>query len=175
MKKSIYIYLVYLVLISFVVTGISFSRYSTAIAGSNSAMAASPVIEYIPQSLTLNGESIAVSESGISVSDLMPGDILVYDFTIQNFNADAVNQVLMKYHIATVLSPLSPIIPVTCDITPNGTYQSAGGGWTFMGFGTEDTHSYTLTITWDEDDDDPAYLNQQQDIQIQIDAEQVDS
>ncbi len=175
MKKSIYIYLVYFVLISFVVTGISFSRYSTAIAGSDSAMAACTVIEYIPQSLTLNDVSIPVSESGISVSDLMPGDILVYDFVIQNFNGNAVNQVLMKYHIAAVFSPVSPIIPVTCDITPNGTYQSAGGGWTYMGFGTEYTHSYTLTIEWDENDDDPAYLNQQQDIQIQIDAEQADS
>jgi hypothetical protein len=175
MKKRIHIYIIYLALFSFVVAGVSLSRYTKTIAGSESAMAASPVIAYQPDSMTLNGAPVEISESSLSIGDLVPGDVLVYHFDIRNYNGTAINQVLMKYRVSVVFSPAPSNIPVTCDLTPDGVYQSAGENWTYMGFDAEETHSYTLTISWDEADYDPAYMNQQQDIQIQIDAEQADS
>lgn len=168
MKKRVYIYLVYLVLISFVVTGVSLSRYSSSVAGSESAAAAKAVIDYVPVSMTLNGVLMTAGEDGLSVSDMEPGDRLIYYFNVNNFRGENINQVLMKYSISVVFDPAPLSIPVTYDVSPIGTDH-------YMGFGENETHSYTLTIVWDAAQNDPAYLNQQQDIKIQINAEQVDA
>ncbi len=175
MKKRVHIYLIYLALISFVVTGVSFSRYSSSVDGSDNAAAAKVVVEYLPISMTKNGVPMTVDEGGLSVGDLKPGDVLIYHFNINNFNGLNSNQVLIKYSISVIFNPDPVMIPLTYDVTPDGTYQSAGANWTYMGFGAQETHSYTLTISWNENDNDPEYLSQQQDIQIQISSVQADS
>lgn len=175
MKKHIHIYIIYLALFSFIVTGVSLSRYSKTLAGSETVKAASPVIACEPVSMTLNGDPVGI-EGGLSVGELIPGDVLVYRFDITNDSGTARNQVLMKYRVSIAFSPADPAnIPLTCALIPDGVYPPAGDNWTYMGFSGEETHSYTLTITWDEAMDDPANMNQQQEVLIQIDAEQADS
>lgn len=175
MKSRLYLFLSYLVVVSSVLTGVSFSRYSTVVSGSGEARVAQAVIEYSPVSATLNDVPITTLESGISISNVMPGDVLIYNFDIKNFNSLLVNQVLLKYAIFVRFSPDPETIPLAYDLTPADPYQSAGGNWTFLGFGPEETHSYTLTVSWDSAETDPAYIGQQQNIQIQIDSEQADS
>jgi hypothetical protein len=81
----------------------------------------------------------------------------------------------MKYKISVSFTPDPQAIPLTYTLTPNESYPSAGDGWVLLGFRSEETHSYTLKIVWDEAEIDPAYLNQQQKIQLKIDAEQTRS
>lgn len=175
MKKRIHIYIIYLALFSFIVTGVSLSRYSKSVAGSDFVAAAKAVVLYTPVSMTLNGGPTTAPEGGLSVGDMKPGDVLIYHFIVTNSDGEHLNQVLMKYSVGVIFDPDPALIPVTYTLTADGLYPSAGGNWTYLGFESEETHSYTLTISWDAAENNPAYLSQQQDIQIQINAEQADS
>lgn len=175
MRKRIHIYIIYLALFSFVVTGVSLSRYSRSIAGSDQVRAARAVIEYNPVNMTLNGVPMGAPGDGFSLSDMGPGDELSYRFNVTNFNGEYSNQTLMKYSIAVIFDPDPPAIPVEYEVRPDDLYPSAGTNWTYIGFESEETHSYTLTVTWEKNEIDPKYLDRQQSIQIQIHAEQVDS
>lgn len=172
MKNRLYIILSYLVLVSLVIAGISMSRFETTMTGSGEAVVGRPVIDCVPVSATLNGEPIAAGSGGIDISNLSAGDELVYRFDINNYKGEIKNEVLLKYRITVGFDPDHLTIPLTYTLTPDDEYQSAGGGWTLLGFAPEETHSYTLTIRWDELETDPAYLNQQQSLRLIIDAEQ---
>jgi len=172
MKNHIYIFLTYLVLISLVIAGISMSRYETTMTGSGESVIGAAVIDYVPRSATLNGEPITSSSGGISISDLNPGDEVIYEFDIKNFKDDNLNRVLLKYKISVILDPVTQTIPLDYTLTPSGTYQAAGDGWVLLGHASEETHSYTLSIVWDEEAIDPGYLNQQQMLKLKIEAEQ---
>jgi len=175
MKKRYYFYLIYLIVTSLVVTTVSFSRYSTTVEGVSQVTVARPVLSYVPQSLTYNGNPVLDFSEGISLSDIMPGDVLVYEFDVQNYDGSSQNEVLLKYLITVIFDPEEPTLPLSYTLLPEDTYQSAGGDWVYLGFGSQITHSYVLTVTWDEEEDDPMYTNQEQDIMIQIDSEQADS
>lgn len=172
MKNHLYILLTYLVLISLVIAGISMSRYETTMTGSGESVIGAAVIDYVPRSATLNGEPITSSSGGINISNMNPGDEVVYEFDIKNFKDNNLNRVLLKYKISVILDPVTKTIPLTSVITPGGTYQAAGDGWVLLGHASEETHSYTLTITWNEGELDTAYLNQQQMLKLKIEAEQ---
>ena len=172
MKTKYYIYIVYLLVITLAVTAVSFSKFSAAVEGSHTVEVARPTIAYIPQSLTIDGNPVADISGGISLTDLRPGDTLVYKFDIRNYEGSNTNEVLLKYLIAVVFDPAETILPLTYTLVPDDSYSSAGGGWTYMGYGTQITHSYTLTVTWDESDQGAAYLDQQQSIQIVINTQQ---
>lgn len=172
MKNRFYIFLTYLILISLVVMGISMSRYETTMTGSSEAIVGQAIIDYVPVSATLNGEPIDAGSGGINISELSAGSEVIYKFNIDNFKDGELNQVLLKYKISVSFDPDPRKIPLTYTLTPDGTYQSAGDGWVLLGFNSEETHSYTLKIDWSETEIDPAYLNQQQKIQLKINAEQ---
>ncbi|HVI43110.1 MAG TPA: hypothetical protein VM577_21080 [Anaerovoracaceae bacterium] len=172
MKNRFYIFLTYLVLISLVVAGVSMSRYETTMTGSDIAVIGQAVIDYVPVSATLNGEPIPAS-GGINISDLSAGSVVVYKFDINNYKDGNLNQILLKYKISVSFNPDPKTIPLTYTLTPDDTYQSAGdGGWVLLGYSSEETHHYTLRIIWDGAEIDPAYLNQQQTVQLKINAEQ---
>jgi hypothetical protein len=175
MRKRVYAYLIYLILITLLVTAVSFSRYATLVTGSEEAGVAGMVIEYVPVSATLNGDTVSSISNGIMVNNVTPGTVLVYHFNIRNYEGSNLNQVLMKYHITVSFDPDPKEIPLTYDLAPGGTYNSAGGGWTYLGFEEQETHSYTLTVTWEESENDPSYASKTQQVLIEIDSEQVDS
>jgi hypothetical protein len=172
MKNRLYIIITYLVLISLVIAGVSMSRYETTVAGSDVAAIGQAVLDYIPVGATLNGVPITTS-GGINISDLSPGSTLVYKFDINNYKDGNLNQILLKYKISVSFNPDPKTIPLTYTLTADDTYQSSEDvGWVLLGFTSEETHSYTLTIVWDGAEIDPAYLNQQQTVQLKINAEQ---
>ena len=175
MKNRLFLYLSYLVLVSFVVTGITFSRYDTVTSGSDEANAAQAVFEYVPISATINGDPIADIQNGISVADVKPGDELIYYFDIKNYDGSNINQVLLKYNIDVSFSPNPTTLPLTYLLTPADSYPSAGGNWIYLGFDSEETHSYMLMVLWAAADDNPSYIGKQQNVQIQINTEQADS
>ncbi len=175
MRKRHYFYLIYIIVVSLVVTAVSFSRYSTTVEGGTQVTIAKPVLDYIPGSLSLNGIPLEGSGEGISLTDVMPGDVLVYEFDIKNYTAEDDNQVLLKYLITTIFDPDPTVLPLDYTLIADATYSSAGDGWTYMGFGSQITHGYTLTVSWDEGEIDPGYMNQGQSIEIRINSQQADS
>lgn len=172
MKNRVYIILTYLLLISLAATGISMSCFKTTMTASGGAIIGHPVIDYVPVSATMDGEPITIS-GGIDVSGLRPGSEMVYHFNVNNYQGDKTNEVLLKYKISVIFDPDPQKIPLTCTLEPDDTYQSAGDGWVMLGFESEETHSHTLTVSWDESEDDPVYLSQQQRLKLVINTEQV--
>jgi len=175
MKKGYIVFLLYLLVVTVVVTAVSLSKFSTTGQGTDTVSVAKPVLVYLPQSATLNGTGIPNISSGLNVSNLLPGDILVYHFDIVNFENSNLNQVLLKYKVTVDFSPALPNLPLSYTLVPAITYDSDGAGYIYMGFGEQITHSYTLTITWDEAYGKAAYVDKQQLLQVKIDAMQVDS
>lgn len=174
MKGRTQLYLTYLLVVTILLTGISLSRFSKVVSIGSFARVARAVFEYVPVSATLNGAPVPI-EGGIDISEAEPGDVLVYVFQVRNFDATYTNQVLLKYNISIVFDPEPSNLPLTHAVTPEGLYPPVGDGWVYMGFDGRLTHTYTLTVSWDETEVDPAHLSQQQTIQIQVKAEQVDS
>lgn len=173
MKKGLYIFLTYLVVVSLLAAGISMSRFETTMTGNGVAVVGRAVIDYVPVSATLNGQPIDAGSGGINISDLTAGSEMIYEFDINNYKGESINEVLLKYKISVGFDPEPQTIPLTCTLTPGGAYQSAGDdGWVLLGFAEQETHSYMLTIQWDEADTDPDFLNQQQMLKLIIDAEQ---
>lgn len=174
-KKMYPALLIYLIIITLSVTAVSLSRYSTLVEENSGISAARPILSYEPQSAVLNGNSVADFANGINLSDVKAGDKLVFRFDIVNMKGSTINQVLLKYKINVKFDPAVANLPLTYTLQPSETYDSAGGDWVYMGFGERITHSYTLTVSWDESANGPDYLNKQQNIQIIIDAEQADA
>jgi len=162
----------YLVLISLIVSGISMSRYETTMTGTGESVIGAAIIDYVPRSITLNGEPITASGGGINISDMNPGDELTYEFDIKNYKEENINRVLLKYKVSVIFDPETQTIPLTYELTPDDTYQSAGDGWVLLGHTIEETHGYTLSIVWDEAEVNTDYLNQQQLLKLKIEAEQ---
>ncbi len=173
--RKYYIYLMYLIVITFVVTTVSFSKYLSTVGGGGSVTVAVPVIEYIPVSATFNGVPISgITGGGIVLNGLEPGDELIYNFNILNHNDTKQNQVLLKYDISVSFDPDPQVIPLTYTLSPAAIYSSQGE-WTYLGYAYQETHSYTLTVLWGGEMYDTAYLNKEQLIEIRIDSEQADS
>lgn len=165
--KNAYIYLSYLLLITSVVTGISLSRYSKIVSGSDTAMVAKIVVKYVPVSAALNGNPVADLSGGISLTDLKQGDVLVYNFDVRNYDGTSRTQVAFRYKITISFNPSVKVLPLTYTLSP-----SSGESWTSMGLGSDESDSYTLTVTW------PAasggVSNQAQEVLVTVDYEQVD-
>ncbi|HSN95474.1 MAG TPA: hypothetical protein VLR89_10500 [Anaerolineaceae bacterium] len=175
MKKRYLVYLAYLLLVTLTVTAVSLSRFSTTVQSSAQVSVARPVLNYVPQSLTLNGVAYTSSGNNLSLSDLKPGDSLVYKFDINNFEGGLMNQVKLQYRVSVFFDPATPTLPLTYTLVPDGSYPSAGSGYTYLGFGSAITHGYTLTVNWAAGELDPAYANKAQIIRIQVDSYQADN
>lgn len=167
------LYLVYLIIVTLVVTGVSFSKYGTIVDGTDTARVAKPVLEYVPVSATFRGIPVGSISGGLSFNDVKPGDELVYIFQIRNFDGVNLNEVLLKYNINVNVEPVGEL-PLTPTITPALAYPSAGPSWTILGMGENITHSYTLRILWNAAQTGSGYSNKTQTIKITINAEQID-
>lgn len=175
MRKRYYVYITYLLIVTLIVTAVSFSRYSTTVEGEGAVTVAKPVISYVPGSAALNGQPVADISGGIELSDIKAGDVLVYKFEIHNYENSDINQVLLQYRLSVSRYPETPDLPLDYSLVPDGTYAQAAGGWTYMGFGEEIVHGYTLTVSWDAGHNDPAYNDKEQKLQITIDTQQAEA
>lgn len=174
MNKRYFVYLIYLLLVTSIVSSVSLSKYATTIEDSDLTRVARPVFSYEPVSATLNGDSVPNISGGIELTDVMPGDELIYVFRINNFEGESINQVTLKYNIEIFFEPALVNLPFTHTLVPAATYTSAGGNWIYLGIGEEESHSYTLTVNWDETHEDPEYQGKQQEIKVEINTQQVD-
>ena len=174
--SNLHIYLLYLVVITFVITSVSLSRYTKIVELQDEAKVARVVVKYVPISAALNGAPITNLSEGLSLSDMGPGDEVVYTFEIRNYDGEIQNQVKMKYMIDITFDPEPPVLPLTFNLLPAASYPSAGSGWTTLSYGPGNiSQSYTLTINWDEGAVAPGYIGQAQTVKIDISSEQMDN
>ncbi len=156
-------------LFSFAFSAKTYSRYSSAVSGSDSARAAEVVTELFPVSAALNGTPIAPVSGGISLEGMKAGDTLVFDFEVRNFSGAVVSMVKMNYTVGVVFSPEVLTIPLEYTLTRAGAPQSSGT----LGSGLPEAHSYTLTVYWDPSL--PGYSNLSQSIELELISTQADS
>lgn len=175
MKKNIFVYILYLIILTICVANFSLSRYETSVTGTDEARVAKAVFDCVPVSAVLNGEALTGISDGVTVSNAEPGTELIYTFNICNFSGTETNEVHLNYNIQVEFSPSTPALPL------NYTLQKAGGGsysegsWVDMGCGTPSLDTYILTVNWAKSDDGEEYLDTQQTIKIKMTVEQLDS
>lgn len=173
MRRMLPFYVVYLIIITMVVTGVSFSKYGTIVDETDAARVARPVLDYVPISATFKGTPIGELSGGMTFNDVQPGDELIFHFEIRNYKNENLNEVLLKYKIEISIEPEGEL-PLLSTLTPDDSYAAAGGGWIFLGMGSPVSHLYTLTIVWDSGTTGSEYSEKEQSIKITINAEQID-
>lgn len=175
-------WVVYLLLLTMLATGVSLSRYKTTIAGSGSVSVARPVVTYVavPDSTNparLNG--IAITPWTGALTGLKPGDRLTVPFSVRNYDGAGISQVLMQYQlsaaITTITGQTQPQYTWSIATYPAGANYGAVGGWTPIGFGSPIEHKYTLTIEWPTGTYGTEYMNKSQTVSIIVNAVQVNN
>ena len=165
--KLKYILLFILIIICTYAMNLANSRYLSSKKINNSNVEiANPIVEIEP-----------VSES--TLSDIMPGDTVVYDFNIKNANETLTNDILMDYYIKlTWENENLPITYSIYDVTSgeenpltinSETNQTAVKQ---IGYNELETHKYRIKFTWPEANNDVSYANKQTSFNIELYAEQ---
>lgn len=165
MKRKAFLplrWLVYLLLLTLLATGVSLSRYKTTVAGTATVRVARPVV---------------VFEGGaVDLSNLRPGDEKDYAFSVKNSDGNGINEVIMDYRLSVAQTGEEPLLPISLSIIlPNE--QPYTGQWVRLGYSAPISHSYTLRVTWPDEvaarSDD--YMAQSRSIKITVDAVQVNT
>lgn len=162
-------WIVFLLLLTMLATGVSFAKYVTTVTGSGTVSVARPVVKYVKSDTALLNNT-AVSWPG-GLSSLKPGDTIVYQFAVQNFDGGLQNEVTMKYRLS--LDHPGNTLPLDYTIT-SANAGTPVDGWYTIGFGGNATHTFTLTMTWPGSMNGDAYKNKQQPMSIRLEAHQVD-
>ncbi len=152
---------------------LSFARYQSTLAGSDTAVVATPVI-------TLS-EGVAIN---LSIS---PNTDNEYVFEVSNIDEDlTISQVSMEYTLQILTNSNLPLQFELYKCTQNGSNYDITGSNLFSGNGTTtseieldvDTekisHLYKLIVSWDENDLDYRYSEEIDYIQVILSSKQVD-
>lgn len=166
-KKLPLRYVIYLLMLLMLTTGVSLSRYQTTIAGSATVSVARPVVEYFPGEPTIYRGAEATS------SGMIPGDRLVFPFQVKNFDAAGRTEVKMAYQVHVNFSTALPSSLVSWSLNRNGEYQDPDA-WHELHFNEDITHVYTLNVDWDDSFKDTLLMGQTIQANISIQAQQVD-
>jgi hypothetical protein len=147
---------VYLLIATFLFTGVSFSKYATTASGSDEARVAAFDFEF-----TLTG---AGSLAEVLAVDTYPGMKATY--TIQVTDA---SEVAVKYKVTA--ENLTGNTPVTAAITLDGeAYDSA----TFFTTSEHGARELELTLSWDGNNNAASYAGEVDAVRITVIAEQID-
>ena len=148
--------MVYLLIATFLFTGVSFSKYATTASGSDEARVAAFDFEF-----TLTG---AGSLAEVLAVDTYPGMKATY--TIQVTDA---SEVAVKYKVTA--ENLTGNTPLTAAITLDGeAYDSA----TFFTTSEHGTRELELTLSWDGNNNAASYAGEVDAVRITVIAEQID-
>ena len=161
-------WVIYLLLLTMLATGVSLSRYKTTVAGSGTVSVARPVVVYLPGS----------GWEGTGTHDaFMPGQTLERHFLVQNYDGGVQIEVSMAYFIEVndASSRLLPLDYALYALDGSVWVPYAEGDLVSMGFAGPESHQYKLVISWDAGDNADRYMNKTQDISIDVSAYQVNN
>lgn len=145
-KLPVATYLVYLLIATFLFTGVSFSKYATTASGSDEARVAVFDFEFV---LTGSG-----SQSEVVAVDTYPGFNGTYTIQVTDKS-----EVAMKYKVTA--ENLTDNTPIAVALEHNGEYLTESG-------------DLTLKLTWDSKNNAAVYAGEVDAIRITVTAEQID-
>ncbi|MEE1037364.1 MAG: hypothetical protein U0L15_09630 [Oscillospiraceae bacterium] len=154
-KLPVATYLVYLLIATFLFTGVSFSKYATTASGSDEARVAAFDFEF-----TLTG---AGSLAEVLAVDTYPGMKATY--TIQVTDA---SEVAVKYKVTA--ENLTDNTPLTATLMDGNTAYDGH----YLTAGEDGTRELTLTLNWDGNNNAAVYAGEVDAIRITVTAEQID-
>lgn len=163
-------FLEYLLLLTMLTAGVSFSRYKTTLTATGSVKVARPVVEYVPapDEAMLNGKSVVWSST--TISNLKPGDELHYPIDVRNYNnANQVSEVKMFYTLSASIATANGASVQQYDTS----WTDNNNSGTLPSGSDQKQNRHTLVITWDASMNDAAYMNKEQLVSITLIAEQV--
>ena len=120
-------WIVFLLLLTMLATGVSFAKYVTTVTGTGTVSVARPVVEFAEESLT-------------DILAMRPGDSAERDFSVTNRGQ---NQVKMAYRLSVQNVPDILSAVILRDGAPVNLSD-----WIGIGFASEEVHQYTLRLTW---------------------------
>ena len=153
-------WIVFLLLLTMLATGVSFAKYVTTVTGTGTVSVARPVVEFL-------------SNNAVTIEGMQPGDIRDFAFSVTNRGQ---NEVTMKYALSVVTPNGWPISAVI--LRENG-MEVSPAEWEIMNYSSSEIkHNYTLRLTWDASASGSAVsanMGQTWDgLKIHLDAVQVD-
>ena len=155
-KLPVATYLVYLLIATFLFTGVSFSKYATTASGSDEARVAA--FDFL---FDVTGPG---TQDRVLAVDTYPG--FAGEYTIKVTDA---SEVAVKYKVTA--ENLTGNTPVTAAITLDGeAYDSA----TFFTTSEHGTRELELTLSWDGNNNAASYAGEVDAVRITVIAEQID-
>lgn len=169
------VYVLYLLVVTVIVTSVSYSRFALTKAGLDEARVARPVITFVNSDLP-------------SLSDLAPGETKEYSFKIENFDGNGVTEVTLDYCFDFSFSNIDA--PEPLDMEYDLYYKpTAGAAEEHVGMtepssnrsnkirilaGEAVTHTFLLKIKWNATQTTEAFAGKTNRFTISTFAEQVE-
>lgn len=154
-KLPVATYLVYLLIATFLFTGVSFSKYATTASGSDEARVAAFDFEFV---LTGSG-----NQSEVVAVDTYPGMNKTYTVKVTDKS-----EVAMKYKVTA--ENLTDNTPLTATLMDGNTAYDGH----YLTAGEDGTRELTLTLNWDGNNNAASYAGEVDAIRITVTAEQID-
>lgn len=161
--RALVLYLLFVALVSTV----SLARYSTTVTGTGTMRVARPAISLTRGTITLNGNTVS---DLTDLQNLLPGDVVTCQYTVSNRDAVGRSEVSMRYKL--YVENWQANAPLTCTIQKDG--QSSYPEWIDFGFSADESHIYTLTITFPVGTYSQDLFNRPVPLNVSLLAEQVD-
>jgi hypothetical protein len=151
--RALVLYLLFVALVSTV----SLSRYSTTVAGTGTMTVARPAISLTRGTITLNGKTV---NNLNGLQNLLPGDVIVCQYTVSNEDAVGISEVKMRYKL--IAPSIEPLV-MSLDETE----------WTELPHSVPQSNEHTLTVTFPLGLYTAALFDVTRDITVTLQAEQV--
>lgn len=178
--KKLYYYLTCLFIISFVVTGVSFSRFSTTITSTGALNVDDPDPGQGPviPGIEFSTWALDYGVASVSLAGLSPGDTKIVNIWVSNKDSSGTvsgyNQNVTLELKTTINLPLNYTLmrngnPVALSNPDPYRYVSETQLFTAD---VEETKSYTLTISWPDESNHLMYRNELDYIELRVKAVQ---
>ena len=158
-------WLAFAVVVSALVSTTTLSRYISTVSGTGTARIASVEMD---------------GSLDIDVTGLSPGSSKEVTFTVTNYKDGAVSEVSQTYAISVESTGNLPLTFAlsTADSPATGHALTSGGNNTWTGgllpHTVQTTHTYTLTVKWNQSYNDPKYADEIDAVRLLVNAQQQD-
>lgn len=162
-------YLLLLTVVCAVVLGVTFARYATTVQGQGSADVAAVA-------LGLTGGSGAVDLTS-QLEGMKPGDTRTVNFKVTNASDRTTSEVTQAYSVSIETTGNLPLeFSLASTSASKGTAATTNSDLTWAGgelpYGSNVTHSYTLTVEWPNAKVDSALAYEIDRVVLKVDAQQ---
>lgn len=175
-RPKIIRWLLYLVLVTSVITSVSLAKYASGGEGTAQAVIAA----------FTSGTSLDLE---VPLQDMLsPGDTKTVDFTVTNFNGEKGSEILLGYEIQIETSGNLPLEFALTGEKESGdtdvensvlalpfdknTLKAVGGKLPPVGMSGRKSHSYRLTIQWPQEKADEGYSDEIDHVTVKITSTQ---